>query len=63
MAYHPPPLQPLWSFASPASLPHVAQAAMAPYPSSADPVVGWGQGPDGRPVSNWAVARSAPSRP
>jgi len=58
MAYRLPALQPVWSFVSPATQPHVAKDLFAPG-SSLPPVLNWAPGPDGRPRPRWAVGRNA----
>jgi hypothetical protein len=55
MAYHLPPVQPLWSFVSPVTLPCFTQAAEAREVSLAEPVAGWSLGPDGRPLMRFKV--------
>lgn len=56
MTYRLPALQPLWSFASAANLPHViTESAAATIGRHA--VNGWSPDPDGRPRIRWAVGR------
>jgi hypothetical protein len=55
MAYHLPPVQPLWSFVSPVTLPCFTQDVDARVASMAQPVQGWSLGPDGRPRMRFKV--------
>ena len=57
MAYHLPPIQPLWSFCSVASQRHINPDESVPV-SLAAPLGGWTKGSDGRPRLKWAIARN-----
>jgi hypothetical protein len=58
MTYRPPALQPLWSFASAAALPHVAHDTSV-MTMRTPPVLDWSPGPDGRPALRWNLGRAA----
>lgn len=58
MTYRLPALQPLWSFVSPATLPHVVNAHEAGN-AHLPPVLDWSPGPNGRPSPRWRVNRAA----
>ncbi len=55
MAYHLPPVQPLWSFVSPVTLPHFTHNPEVREVSLSQPVAGWSLGPDGRPRMRFKV--------
>jgi hypothetical protein len=60
MAYHLPPIQPVWSFIAPANLPGASQRVAAMPESLPAPVQNWSLGPDGRPQLRWTVGRRSP---
>ncbi len=55
MAYHLPPVQPMWSFVSPVTLPCFAPAPEASSIHLAEPIQGWRIRADGRPELRFRV--------
>ena len=55
MTHRLPVMQPLWSFASAADIPHLPDAPPCDHMDLAEPVQGWTKGEDGRPHMVFSV--------
>lgn len=57
MTYRLPPIQPLWSFASPTHLRPPHGVAPDQHIATVAAVQGWATGPDGRPRVRWSLSQ------